>query len=402
MPLGWIDFSQKDRNLILGVLESLTEKKAVDELGVASIRDGFANLFFPGTSTLQTRAKYFLIVPYALKDLEEFIKANKNLSSQKVFLKLHDIEKSCCIKFLENNKDENGVLGKLALSQYGWLKRTPADIYIGGLNKFKILENISLREYINELIYNEKLKVKNNISEVGKYEADARYERDDEDTILNSNLFKLDIKTYDKNWKGNLKIELTKEEGKFLKNKIITSVNDSLFAKILEKNILLNDFDNFESLKKVIREFPQQIQDDYKLAYEFSDFWFVVQNLYNDIVLDGKNLEIKDFLNNNIFEFKVIAEKIDIEKIFERLNLITKGSLYFFLMDVQNYMRKGDFKSIKDRIKAREIAIKGEKRAKVNHIGEYEYDKLFSGSKLGYRFINAKNIIQDIFYSENL
>ena len=63
MPLGWIDFSQKDRNLILGVLESLTEKKAVDELGVASIRDGFANLFFPGTSTLQTRAKYFLIVP---------------------------------------------------------------------------------------------------------------------------------------------------------------------------------------------------------------------------------------------------------------------------------------------------------------------------------------------------
>ena len=60
MPLGWIDFSQKDRNLILSVLESLTEKKAVDELGVASIRDGFANLFFPGTSTLQTRAKYFL------------------------------------------------------------------------------------------------------------------------------------------------------------------------------------------------------------------------------------------------------------------------------------------------------------------------------------------------------
>ena len=69
MPLGWIDFSQKDRNLILGVLESLTEKKAVDELGVASIRDGFANLFFPGTSTLQTRAKYFLIQP-SVKNLD--------------------------------------------------------------------------------------------------------------------------------------------------------------------------------------------------------------------------------------------------------------------------------------------------------------------------------------------
>ena len=70
MPLGWIDFSKTERNKVLSVLELLTEAGTLDELGIAPIRDGFANLFFPGTSTIQTRAKYFLIVPYALKDLE--------------------------------------------------------------------------------------------------------------------------------------------------------------------------------------------------------------------------------------------------------------------------------------------------------------------------------------------
>ena len=39
---------------------------ALDELGIGLIRDGFSDLFFPGTSTIQTRAKYFFIVPYAL------------------------------------------------------------------------------------------------------------------------------------------------------------------------------------------------------------------------------------------------------------------------------------------------------------------------------------------------
>ncbi len=70
MPLGWIDFSKSERNKVLSVLDMLSEAGTLDELGIAPIRDGFADLFFPGTSTIRTRAKYFLIGPYALKGLE--------------------------------------------------------------------------------------------------------------------------------------------------------------------------------------------------------------------------------------------------------------------------------------------------------------------------------------------
>lgn len=70
MPIGWIDFSKSERNKILTVLDLLSEDGTLDELGLAPIRDGFSNLFFQGTSAIQTRAKYFFIVPYALRDLE--------------------------------------------------------------------------------------------------------------------------------------------------------------------------------------------------------------------------------------------------------------------------------------------------------------------------------------------
>lgn len=60
MQLGWIDFSKEDRQKAFDVINLLSEQGAVDELGIGVIRDAFANYFFPGTSTIQTRAKYFL------------------------------------------------------------------------------------------------------------------------------------------------------------------------------------------------------------------------------------------------------------------------------------------------------------------------------------------------------
>lgn len=50
------------------MINLLSEQGAVDELGIGIIRDAFANYFFPGTSTIQNRAKYFLIVPYVLRE----------------------------------------------------------------------------------------------------------------------------------------------------------------------------------------------------------------------------------------------------------------------------------------------------------------------------------------------
>ena len=67
---GWLDYSEHDRRKALDVIDAFREKETVDELGLGAIRDAFADLFFPGTSTIQTRAKYFLFVPWIYQRLE--------------------------------------------------------------------------------------------------------------------------------------------------------------------------------------------------------------------------------------------------------------------------------------------------------------------------------------------
>lgn len=67
MQLGWIDFSREERNKVMATLDLLSTTTALDELGIGTLRDRYADILFPGISTIQTRAKYFVIIPYIFK-----------------------------------------------------------------------------------------------------------------------------------------------------------------------------------------------------------------------------------------------------------------------------------------------------------------------------------------------
>ena len=56
--LAWIDHDSKARERTLRILSLFQEKGSRDELGLGSVRDSFADQFFPGTSTIQTRLRY--------------------------------------------------------------------------------------------------------------------------------------------------------------------------------------------------------------------------------------------------------------------------------------------------------------------------------------------------------
>ncbi|MGV9013537.1 MAG: DUF6361 family protein, partial [Flavobacteriales bacterium] len=65
--LGWIHFSDSDRQKVMQVLDLLKPQGTVDELGVGLVRDALADELFPGMTTLMTRAKYFILVPRVLE-----------------------------------------------------------------------------------------------------------------------------------------------------------------------------------------------------------------------------------------------------------------------------------------------------------------------------------------------
>ncbi|MBO5933868.1 MAG: hypothetical protein J6Q94_00100 [Clostridia bacterium] len=398
MQLGWIDFSKTERNKILSVLDLLSESGTLDELGIAPIRDGFANLFFPGTSTIQTRAKYFFLVPYALKELELSNETNPNR-----FLRaLNETEKMCGETLLEINPNENGIIGKRSLQSGKWVKRTPADIYWAGLRKYGIFTggNISLSEYARAscAIKNQK----SNLTKLGNRNDSA--EENETDDKNAGNIFKMQfwkMPLYTKEWRENIHMDLTTEEGAFLREQIVSTCPDSMISYILENKMTeVLDLEYFSDLGAIIQKFPKQMQDEYTLALSFSDFLFVARTLYNIIISDGQNVQANDTFEE-LKEVMAELAEIDIDLIFAKL-YIYKVDLKNFIKKLQDCMRNNDVEEMKKAIKAREIMLKGQSRAKTAHPGEFDPNDWIGGGELDYRFNNAKTIIRDIFESEGL
>ncbi len=69
--LSWVDHDSKARERTLRILSLFQERESRDELGLASVRDSFADQLFPGTSTIQTRLRYMLFVPWIYNSLEK-------------------------------------------------------------------------------------------------------------------------------------------------------------------------------------------------------------------------------------------------------------------------------------------------------------------------------------------
>jgi hypothetical protein len=66
----WLDYSERERRKMLDVVDLFREHDTRDELGIGSVRDAFADMLFPGTSPIMTRARCFLLVPWAYQRLE--------------------------------------------------------------------------------------------------------------------------------------------------------------------------------------------------------------------------------------------------------------------------------------------------------------------------------------------
>ncbi len=77
--LAWLDYSEHERRKALDVVRLFQDKGTVDELGVGTVRDALADHLFPGISTIQTRARYFLFIPWVALSLEHDRTASKDV-----------------------------------------------------------------------------------------------------------------------------------------------------------------------------------------------------------------------------------------------------------------------------------------------------------------------------------
>ena len=393
MQLGWIDFSDSDRKKTMDVLRLFQEQGAVDELGIGVIRDGFANYFFPGTSTIHTRAKYFFIIPYAMMDV---VSDPRITSVQHALRRLDEIEKESA-EILKRNSGELGVIGATILPK--WVVRTPSTIYWNALRTLGIfngglLHNLTISEYFR-LALKQRDEKAASASVGNRKEGAEENELDDIDAgdIQHTNFWHL---TYEKGWKNNLKIELTPSEADYLSTRIKTSNPNSVYAFIMREGIDIEQYANFPAFSYDLKpKLDEENANMLDLADSFNDFVGLAQVRYNLLLSDWQNEDAVLLWENEKDNAIEYAKRVDINAIFSLLHLNNPG-LRDFLFKFKNAIISGNWETDADNaILKQEIRIKGS-RAKLKNKSKYPQDKWIGGYRLDYRFTDARRIIMDI------
>ena len=123
--LSWIVFDEVERQRARRIMALFEEKESRDELGLGPIRDSIADHLFPGTSTIQTRLRYMLFVPWIYTMAEE-----KTDASPQRLMEVTRAREIKLIHALRSGGEKEGIIGRIAGER---LQRWPSSIYWNGL-----------------------------------------------------------------------------------------------------------------------------------------------------------------------------------------------------------------------------------------------------------------------------
>lgn len=136
--ISWLDHSEDDQRRIREVLQLFSDKGTVDDLGLGTVRDAFSNLIFPGTSVIQTRARYLLFIPWTYRYFEK-------KAPDRVVAKGADFER----RFIDALKQGGDLRGIIGINAGRNVKTLPSTIYWNGMVRYGIFAatGLSLANY---------------------------------------------------------------------------------------------------------------------------------------------------------------------------------------------------------------------------------------------------------------
>src|SRR5262245_17022559 len=277
--LGWIDFSSEHREKVKTVIDLLLISDVVDELGICTIRDCFSDTLFPGISTIQTRAKYFLTLPRLLREyqaLPPHFRRKHPLADW-----LNDQENQC-MKYLYTNHrtdPQNGIIGVDFAERPGEVQRKPSSVYWNGLRLFGLVKTrLSLAEFLRKFA-NPDAPLLDLIEGTDDTKGDDRDAIDVTSPVVVS-------PTKDKEWKEHLTLHLSFEEATFLAGQITTKKPSSLLGQILMDSEVRTGFVEF-SPDRQFHEFCDEasfiadLDEPLRTAvYDARDFWRLLQGAH--------------------------------------------------------------------------------------------------------------------------
>lgn len=392
MEIGWIDYSRDERNKILSILSQLGAHEALDELGIGSVRDAFSDMLFPGISVLQTRAKYFLLIPYMFYDACQKSQSGRLHSGNEVRAYIDKCEDEIVWTLMNNSGfSTTGIIGSRNYYQNKNVQTKPSAIYWNGLRTMGILAepSFSIDNACNAIYrkgrLHSKTERKNETEETGADDAD----------IMRDGYIIFNSISPDYSYIKEAKINLTTSEASFLKARILHAdgTKDSALAYLLRNPQLIDKYQSFENFQ--YNDFSGDLAENVRLAREFADFIYGAHLLYNIIFADGCGFE-SELTNRIKEEFEEYARSYQSPSVDE---IITKTNAKYatakFIRDFDAAMSFSDLDKAQQIVIARELDVK-KKRRKLLRPSDYQFTDPIHHFKLSYRWERAKVILQDI------
>lgn len=398
---GWIDFSEEHRDRVFSVVDLLSPDSSVDELGVGTVRDAIADWLFPGVSTIQTRPKYFIIIPQIFLSYLKKMRQKEKLPRLSDFVRLEEHRIMNQLSENYNYAEGNGIIGVNVARNKGELARKPTSIYWNGLKIHGIIDsNFSLSEYLQH----------NNFSNFQS--SSHKDENSDDDMALWNENFGIKCPIFSE-IDAETRMDLSENEARFLRDQFIGTNGGvkneaNLLAQILqspERIEMMKVSNNF-------REMANKLLQDDSLNAETKRVLKIALNF--DMLIHGAHIRYNVQLHkkagtraNNFEEdwnewigaidkFRNELEKLDFNIIFLELATRTDTNTQQFMRRWKDLIlsKKVDIEEVDNLVRKQEINKKKGKAKLTSTKGEYT--DWVGLRELQYRFYQAKNIIIDI------
>lgn len=392
---GWIDFSEEQRDRVNSVISMLSTEGTVDELGIGSIRDSFADWMFPGVSTIQTRPKYFIIITEIfLNYLSKYINKEK-VPKLETYLTNEENRIMHILARNYNYKGGDGVIGVNVARDNGELARKASSIYWNGLRIHGLIDTqLSRNEFASA------------------FDLSSESNDEDEDNLIDNFDQEFNIKApkFDIIHE-EMRMELTKEQANFLRDHFkdtrhVDKHENNLLTEILkdkDREEIIIKATNFIEAAEVLLTVPNlpfMTKSIIRMALDF-DFLTHGAHIRYNMLLHKKSgsQNFEDNWNGWLLELEESRDNIenfDFNIVFSEIATRVDPKTKRFLKTWREEVLKTtiDYTKLDEMVYNQEVNKKGAKAKLILKDGEYNTWVGVNG--LAYRFNIVKNIINDL------
>lgn len=284
MQLGFVNFNSEERKRVSKMMQLLSGSEAIEELGIARVRDHFSNTLFPGTSTLQHHAKYFAILPSLYYHAAHCGKKFGSVREVERYVKEAEVQITRQLTEHDDGTSKLGITGintyKEALADYNkYVKYDPTYIYSSGMATYGMIPDTSIYQLIREISQSDAENPHNKRKLNGEDNTE-----DAQELTGNEQPIRTSGEKYDFFNGSTMPLSLSATEATFVKKKILESPisNGTLLSFLIDKDQLsLTDEVSYYELVQQLDGLEEDVRDVYDKSVLFSKLIHLIDWSFN-------------------------------------------------------------------------------------------------------------------------